>query len=86
LSSDDPRRPDDGAAILSHATRCAAFEALAWIGEPTSALCLFELLGRDADFPSVAYHVGRLADAGLLAERRALTPDGALEPGYRPVP
>ncbi len=82
MSADADKHPEDGATILSNATRCAAFEALAWVGEPTSALCLFELLGRDPDFPSVAYHVRRLAEAGLVAERPATAPGGSLELRY----
>ncbi len=40
-------------------------------------------LGRPADLPTVAYHVVRLVDAGVLAEQLGAVPEGPPEHFYR---
>jgi hypothetical protein len=60
----------------------ATLEACAWIGEPLSARLLSEVLGPLADFPTVAYHLIRLADAGVLVDRPTEAPEGSAEHFY----
>jgi hypothetical protein len=59
--------------------RVATVEACAWIGEPLSALLPYEVLGPLADFPTVAYHLIRLSDGGILVERPHEAPQGPAE-------
>jgi hypothetical protein len=54
---------------LIHPVQVAAVEAFAFIGEPMSALVVYEVLGRSSSFGTVAYHVRRLAERGVLVER-----------------
>lgn len=51
---------------LLHPVQIAVVEAHLWIGEPMSATDVFEVLGREWPFGTVAYHVRRLARAGVL--------------------
>jgi hypothetical protein len=54
---------------LLHPVQIAAVEAFEWTGEPMSALMVYEVLGREWPFGTVAYHVRRLAESGVLARR-----------------
>jgi hypothetical protein len=79
--------PDDAVAPawttalygLIHPAKIAAVEAFAWVGEPMSALLVYEVLGGEWSFGTVAYHVYRLAEKGVLEERYVEPRRGAHE-------
>jgi hypothetical protein len=71
---------------LIHPVKIAAVEAFAWTREPLSALLVYEVLGRDWPFGTVAYHVRRLAEAGVLVERYSEPRRGAREHFYALAP
>jgi hypothetical protein len=76
-------RPDSsGPALPPNRVRVATVEACTWIGEPLSARLLDEVLGPLADLPTVAYHLIRLADAGVLVDRPCESPEGSVEHFY----
>jgi hypothetical protein len=68
-------------ALLSliHPAKIAAVEAFAWIGEPMSALVVYEVLGRDWPFGTVAYHLRRLEESGVLRDHYVEPRRGAHE-------
>jgi hypothetical protein len=79
-----PGQPQPSKRVLpAHPLRTAAVEACARIGEPLSARLICEVLGCPADFPTVAYHVVRLADAGVFAAQPGAAPEGPTEHFYR---
>jgi hypothetical protein len=67
-SPDSANPPAWSTALFSlvHPAKIAAVEAYAFIGEPMSALLVYEVLGHEWAFGTVAYHVRRLAEAGVL--------------------
>jgi hypothetical protein len=76
--ADPPMSPDPDFAsepvwsrVLSmlHPVQIAVVEAFDWIDEPISATLLFDVFGRDVRLGTVAYHLRRLADAGVLVWR-----------------
>jgi hypothetical protein len=64
---------------LLHPAQIAAVEAHAWIGEPMSANLLHHVLGGKWSFGTVAYHVRRLAEKGVLEERYRQPVRGTIE-------
>ena len=64
---------------LIHPVQVAAVEAFLFIGEPMSALVVYEVLDRSSSFGTVAYHVRRLAERGVLVERSVVPVRGAHE-------
>jgi hypothetical protein len=64
-----------------HPTRVAIKEAVAWIGEPCSAIQLAPCL--EADPATVSYHVRVLAGRGALALASTHRQRGAEERRYR---
>jgi hypothetical protein len=64
---------------LIHPLKVASVEAFRFIGEPMSALLVYEVLGRPASFGTVAYHVRRLAEVGVLVELHVEPVRGAHE-------
>lgn len=78
----DPNRvPAWSAAFYSliHPAQVAAVEAFLFIEAPMSALVVYEVLGREWSFGTVAYHVRRLAERGVLDERYVEPVRGAHE-------
>jgi hypothetical protein len=71
-----------GPGLPPNQVRVAAVEACAWIGEPLSARLLREVLLPFADLNTVAYHLIRLADAGVLIDRPSDEPEGPAEHFY----
>jgi predicted transcriptional regulator len=67
---------------LIHPVKVAAVEAFLWTGEPMSALAVHESLARTWSFGTVAYHVRRLAETGVLVERFVEPRSGAYERFY----
>jgi DNA-binding transcriptional ArsR family regulator len=54
---------------LIHPAKVAIVEALERTGEPMSAVALYYVLDGEWSFGTVAYHVRRLAERGVLEER-----------------
>jgi hypothetical protein len=81
--STEPDRPQPSWSLalfsLLHPVQIAAVEAFDRIGEPMSALLVYEVLGREWSFGTVAYHVRRLAEADVLAREFVLPVRGAHE-------
>jgi hypothetical protein len=67
---------------LLHPVQIAALEAFLWIEEPMSALLMHHVLGYAWEFGTVAYHVRRLAGAGVLVERYSEPRRGVSEHFY----
>jgi hypothetical protein len=76
------RPGSSGPDLPPNPVRVATVEACAWIGEPLSARLLHEVLGPAADFPTVAYHLVRLADAGVLVNPPSDESEGSAEHFY----
>jgi hypothetical protein len=78
-----PGQPQPSKRVLPvRPPRTAAVEAGARVGEPLSALLLYDVLGRRADFPTVAHHLVRFADEGVLVGRQGWAPGGPVEHLY----
>jgi hypothetical protein len=84
MSLDQPPQTPWETALFSllHPAQIAAVEAHAWIGEPMSANLLHHVLGGPWTFGTVAYHVRRLAEKGVLEERYRQPVRGAVERFY----
>jgi hypothetical protein len=67
---------------LLHPAQIAAVEAHAWIGEPMSSHLLHEVLGGSWPLGTIAYHVRRLAQKGVLKERYREPVRGVVEHFY----
>jgi hypothetical protein len=67
---------------LIHPVKVASVEAFLWTGEPMSALAVYESLARNWSLGTVAYHVRRLAEAGVLVDRFIEPRRGAHERFY----
>jgi hypothetical protein len=67
LSSEPPW--SKGLFSLLHPVQIGMVEAFAWIDDPMSATLLFEVFGRTVRLGTIAYHLRRLADAGVLVWR-----------------
>lgn len=67
---------------LLHPVQIAAVEAFDRIDQPLSSLLVYEVLGRAWPLGTVAYHVRRLADKGVLEERYREPRRGATEHFY----
>lgn len=77
----------DWAALVPrvvHPAQVAIVEALAWVGHPLSATDLRDLFDEpDCYYLSiVSYHVGKLAEAGVLTETGSRQVRGATETFY----
>jgi hypothetical protein len=81
MSVDQPPQPRWETALfaLLHPAQIAAVEAHAWIGEPMSAHLLHLALAGPWPFGTVAYHVRRLAEKGVLEERYRRPVRGTIE-------
>jgi hypothetical protein len=67
---------------LLHPAQIAMVEAFEWIEEPMSATILYQVLGRTFVLGTIAYHVRRLADAGVLTLRYSEPRGGTREHFY----
>ncbi|MEX2107874.1 MAG: hypothetical protein WD827_03175 [Solirubrobacterales bacterium] len=68
---------------LMHPTQLAVVEAMLWIDAPLSPTQLVRVFDGEIQLPSVAYHVGRLADFGVLKRTGTRQVRGAVEHFYR---
>ena len=78
--------PFDWSALVprvAHPLRVAIVEALLWIDQPLSSTDLVKLMDSPEIYLShVAYHVGRLVEAGVLKPVRRRQVRGATETFY----
>jgi hypothetical protein len=67
---------------LIHPTQLAVLEAMLWIDCPMSPAQLARVFDGEMQLPSVAYHVGRLIDLGVLEQTSTRQVRGAVEHFY----
>jgi hypothetical protein len=70
---------------LLHPTQMQILEALFWIGRPLSATDLTRIFFEQPGRPLVEYHVGRLADLGILRKAGSRTVRGGTETFFEPM-
>jgi hypothetical protein len=68
---------------LVHPTQLAIIEAVRWIERPLSPVQLVRVFDHEIALTSVAYHVGRLADLGVLTPSGTRQVRGATEHFFR---
>jgi hypothetical protein len=68
---------------LIHPTQLAVIEAMRWIDRPLSPAQLVRVFDSGMQLPSVAYHVSRLADLGVLKPAGTRKVRGAVEHFFR---
>jgi hypothetical protein len=66
-----------------HPTQLAVIEAMLWIDRPMSPAQLVRSLGGGMQLPSVAYHVSRLTDLGVLKPTGTRQVRGTVEHFFR---
>lgn len=66
-------------ARLIHPTQLAVIEAMLWIDRPLSSAELVRVFDGEIVLSSVAYHVRRLADLGVLKQTSTRQVRGAIE-------
>jgi hypothetical protein len=67
---------------LVHPTKVAIVEAVAWIGQPLSAVDLREVFDERLDLSSISYHVVQLAKVGALVKVSERQVRGAVKKSY----
>jgi predicted transcriptional regulator len=84
MTVDAPPQPSWETALFSllHPAQIAVVEAHVWIGEPMSSKRLHEVLGGTWPLGTIAYHVRRLAQKGVLEERYREPVRGVVEYFY----
>ena len=70
---------------LLHPTQLAVVEAMLWIDRPLSPAQLVRVFDGGVHLSSVAYHVSRLADLGVLEQTETRPVRGAVEHFFRLV-
>lgn len=70
-------------ARLIHPTQLAVIEAMLWIDRPLSSAELVRVFDGEVVLSSVAYHVRRLADLGVLELTSTRQVRGAIEHFFR---
>ena len=70
-------------ARLIHPTQLAVIEAMLWIDRPLSSAELVRIFDGEIVLSSVAYHVRRLADLGVLEQTGTRQVRGAIEHYFR---
>jgi predicted transcriptional regulator len=68
---------------LVHPTQVAIIEAMEWIDRPLSPVELARVFEREVPLSSVAYHVRRLAELGVVVNTGMRRVRGAREHFYR---
>lgn len=66
-------------ARLIHPTQVAVIEAMLWIDRPLSSAELVRVFDGEIVLSSIAYHVRRLADLGVLKQTGTRQVRGAIE-------
>lgn len=66
-------------ARLIHPTQLAVIEAMLWIGRPLSSAELVRVFDEEIVLSSVAYHVRRLSQLGVLEQTGTRQVRGAIE-------
>lgn len=72
-------------ARLIHPTQLAVIEAMLWIDRPLSPAELVYVFDEEIVLSSVAYHVRRLADLGVLEQTGTRQVRGAIEHYFQPA-
>jgi hypothetical protein len=78
----DPREELDWGALAGrvlHPTQMAVVEAMLWVERPVSPVQLMHLLGSGTRLPSVAYHVRRLSNLGVVKQTNTRQVRGTVE-------
>lgn len=70
---------------LLHPTQVAVVEAMLWIDRPLSPAQLVRVFDGEVQLSSVAYHVSRLTDLGVLEQTDTRQVRGAVEHFFRLV-
>ena len=70
-------------ARLIHPTQLAVIEAMLWIDRPLSSAELVRIFDGEVVLSSVAYHVRRLAELGVLEQTGTRQVRGAIEHFFR---
>ena len=70
-------------ARLIHPTQLAVIEAMLWIDRPLSSAELVRVFDGEVVLSSVAYHVRRLAELGVLEQTGTRQVRGAIEHFFR---
>jgi hypothetical protein len=68
-----------------HPLQVALLEAFAWVNRPLSPTLVVQLFDREYALNNIAYHVRRLADAGVIHQVDSIPRRGATEHLYRLV-
>lgn len=68
---------------LMHPTQLAVIEAMLWVETPLSPAQLVRVFDGQMQLPSVAYHVSRLIDLGVLKRTGTRQVRGAVEHFFR---
>ncbi|HWB70077.1 MAG TPA: hypothetical protein VG518_08880 [Solirubrobacterales bacterium] len=68
---------------LMHPTQLAVVEAMSWIDVPLSPAQLVRVFDGEMQLPSVAYHVSRLINLGVLERTGTRQVRGAVEHFFR---